>query len=1004
MPPPLEEPVLLIRCAAQAAPDLNSYLEGGGFVGANGAADMSPLEVITTLRDAALRERGTDGQPVFLKWFAYRQGQGQGCLVVDARQADPHALTNQALIQGNPFGLLEGLSIAALALGARRARVLLPPASLGQESFLQAALGRFLHDRPLEEQTPALELEFVDDAAAAGAGRVLWHSLETWHQITLVFILGVARFLAQGMHGQGGTRLITVGGQVNKPGLVEVPMGAHLWQVLDAAGGLKDPARFHALSLDQGLSGFLSLEAAATPLAPEELISARVNPGFGTLWALGEDSCLVDQTRRALWHLARQAPPDGPPDPGRGLTLQALRLVVELLQRRAGAGHLERLAELAQDLQALGAPAAWPLASALSHFAAQWLEHQDGRPCAVFDPAKPRLAPCHGGCPAGIDIPSFLALVGQGRHAEAVAVIRQDNPLPYTCGLICPAPCEGACLRGELDQAISIRAMKAVAAQGALAAGGYPRPALAPASGLKAAVVGAGPAGLSVAYYLALKGHQVTIFEAQPEVGGTMFLGIPAYRLPRQALAADVAGITDLGVEIKLNQSLGKDFSLEDLREQGFGAIFLGIGAHCGYSLGLQGEQDYPQVLDAITFLRGVALGDLTPPADAVVVVGGGNAAMDAARTCLRLGSSRVTIAYRRTRQEMPAHHEEVEQALAEGVSLALLTVPKEIQGQDGRMTGLVCQRAELGPPDSSGRCRPVLVPDSDFVIKAGAVIAAIGQEPEMACLGALAEDRGVCSRTILAHPATGQTTVPWLFAGGDAVTGPDTVVAAVAAGKRAALAMDAFLGGLEPAQGLEPARPRQMVPPLPLEIGQRGRLARPAIPLRPGDERAADFLAVELGLDAGMALNEAQRCLRCDLCIGCGLCQVACAEMGPQALVLEPCQNAERLVLKDFSGPSRRCIACGACAAVCPTGAARLVDGQGRRRMSLAGAAFQEMDLETCSACGLAFITTPQRQQLEGRLEQLLAPASAAGQRLCPACARRRQGEERWGRQVEAR
>lgn len=379
---PIEEPVLLMRCAALAAPDLNSYLEGGGFVGAAACADLSPLEVITTLRQAALRGRGSDGQPVFLKWFAFSQGRGPGLLVVDARQQDPRSLTNQALILGNPFGLLEGLGIAALALGARRARVLLPPGSGEQQAFLRTALGQYLAHRPLEGQTPALELEFAEEAppAPAGQGRALWHCLETWHQITLVFALGVRRFLDQGMGGQGGTRLVTVGGAVDKPGLVEVPMGAHLWQVLEAAGGLSQPARFQGLSLDGGLSGFLSLEAAATPLAPEELVSAHVNPGFGTLWAWGEEVCLVQQTRQALERTSRRPGGDGPA--GRA-TRQALALVEALGQGRAGPGGLEQLEALCQELRHLGAPAAWPLGSSLAHFAPHWQEHQEGRACPL---------------------------------------------------------------------------------------------------------------------------------------------------------------------------------------------------------------------------------------------------------------------------------------------------------------------------------------------------------------------------------------------------------------------------------------------------------------------------------------------------------------------------------------------------------------------------------------------------------------------------------------------
>lgn len=379
---PIEEPVLLMRCAASASPDLNAYLEGGGFVGAAAASDQSPLEVITALRQAALRGRGSDGQPVFLKWFAFSRGRGPGLLVVDARQPDPRALTNQALILGNPFGLLEGLCIAALALKARRARVLLPPGSVREQAFLRDALERYRSHRPLEEQTPALELEFAEDAPPAipGQGRALWHCLETWHQITLVFALGVGRFLAQGMGGQGGTRLVTVGGAVARPGLVEVPMGAHLWQVLEAAGGLSQATGFQALCLDGGLSGFLSLEAAATPLAPEELVSACVNPGFGTLWALQEEACLVRRVGQALAEISRRT---GDQEPAGPATRQALALVEELAQGRGGPGSLERLEDLCQELQDLGAPAAWPLGSALTHFAPHWREHQEGRVCPL---------------------------------------------------------------------------------------------------------------------------------------------------------------------------------------------------------------------------------------------------------------------------------------------------------------------------------------------------------------------------------------------------------------------------------------------------------------------------------------------------------------------------------------------------------------------------------------------------------------------------------------------
>jgi NADH-quinone oxidoreductase subunit F len=698
------------------------------------------------------------------------------------------------------------------------------------------------------------------------------------------------------------------------------------------------------------------------------------------------EPCVVHSTRGAL--LLALTENNGISPQGKTLLLQALRLSTLIQIGRGNPDQLDQLRQLAGQLADLGSPAAETLRTSLT-YSLDWQAHLDRRLCPDWNCRKVAVSPCQSECPAGIDIPSFMALIGQKQYREAVAVIRQDNPLPYSCGLVCPAPCEETCLRKELDAAISIRAMKAVAAREALASGGYPKPALKPSSGKKAAVVGSGPAGLTAAYFLALQGHQVTVFEAQSVLGGTMFLGIPAYRLPREVIAAEVQAIREIGVTFLTNQSLGKDFTLELLREKGYEAIFLGIGAHCSYRLGIKGEDGSSQVLDALAFLRQVALGEAEKPAQAVVVVGGGNAAMDAARTCIRLGCRPVTIAYRRSRQEMPAHSEEINQAVAEGVDFEILTIPQKIVYEKGLMKGLACLQAELGPADLSGRPRPVPLEGSDFLIPAGAVISAIGQTPDLSCLGPLGEDQSVCCQTVLINPETGGTREPWLFSGGDAVTGPATVVAAVAGGKRAALAMDAYLSGQSPA-GLETgAKPRAVIKPLTTPGEIRGGLSRPLIPLRQASEARKDFLPVELGLTLDMADNEARRCLRCDLCIGCGLCREVCRQVGPEALAFKETWG-DRLVLENFARPASRCIGCGACGLYCPTGAMRVIDHKEIREVAFTGSPVARHPLVPCAECGRFFATPAQRDFVRKRLNS--PPPPHLNEQICPECARRVQ------------
>ncbi len=370
-PPELDwSKLLLSRLSWDKTPTLESYLEEGGFLGLMKAQQYTPLEVVVQLRDSGLRGRGRDAGPVFLKWWRFiRSGGEQAELLVDAAELDPRSLNGRALLQKNPFGLLEGLCIASLVSGARRARVCLAPhlAELGPK--LLAGMEE-INQRGLL-QGRVLEFQCCGRAEVpAASGPRLSHSLETWYHVTLVISLGASWYTAHGLNGQSGTRLLSVGGEVARPGLVELPMGAHLWQALDLAGGLSDLGSFKFLCLDQGVSGFLPLEQAAVPLAPEELMSAGVNPGLGTVQALPHQSSLVPHTARALAAILEQ---DLEPEAEtRRLTARAAELVRACGQGQAGAGELAELQGISRRLERGEALAAWPLASALRYFPEDW--------------------------------------------------------------------------------------------------------------------------------------------------------------------------------------------------------------------------------------------------------------------------------------------------------------------------------------------------------------------------------------------------------------------------------------------------------------------------------------------------------------------------------------------------------------------------------------------------------------------------------------------------------
>ncbi len=498
-------------------------------------------------------------------------------------------------------------------------------------------------------------------------------------------------------------------------------------------------------------------------------------------------------------------------------------------------------------------------------------------------------SPCKAACPAHISVQGYVALIAQGKFEEALGLIRRENPLPFVCGYVCTHPCEGVCKRAEVEEAIAIRDLKRFVADYEAKTGPVKLPAPEEKHIQRVAIIGSGPAGLTCAYYLARQGYPVTIFEALPKAGGMLTVGIPNYRLPQQVVDREIEAIKSLGVSIELNSPIGSERTLEQLKEEGFEAVFTAIGAHQGIRLGVAGE-DLPGVMAGVDLLRQSALGQPVQVGKRVAVIGGGNVAIDAVRSALRLGSEEGLVIYRRTREEMPAYAEEIEEALEEGVRIEYLTAPVRFLGDEkGKLRALECLKMELGEPDESGRRRPVPVAGSEFEIPVDTVITAISQQPDLAKIkvpqGVAVSKNG----TFEVDPITLQSALPWLFAGGDAVLGPRTVIEAIAQGKEAALSIDRYLQGGDLFAGREKA----------FEIAEpeiTGVLKEPRFRprLRAPGERRRDFREVVEVMTPEEARAEASRCLACGICSECYQCLEAC-----QAGAIDHAMVGEKITLQ---------------------------------------------------------------------------------------------------------
>ncbi len=479
------------------------------------------------------------------------------------------------------------------------------------------------------------------------------------------------------------------------------------------------------------------------------------------------------------------------------------------------------------------------------------------------------LAPCQQRCPAQVDIPLYIYLTARGRYREALEVIKERVPMPLTIGRVCPHFCETVCRRNDLDEPVNINHIKRFCADTELKSGERFDTYLPPFSGKRVAIVGGGAAGLAAAYYLRRFGHGSTIFEAMPKLGGMLRYGIPEYRLPKETLDWEIEGITGLGnIDVRLEVSMGKDFNIQSLREEGYDAVFLGLGAWGSRSMRVEGE-DLEGVLSGTQYLIRMGLEEDVRIGKKVVVIGGGNTAIDAARTSWRLGAEEVTVLYRRSRQEMPAADFEVDEAEAEGVKFHFLAAPTKLIGENGRVKAIEFLRMELGEPDESGRRRPVPVEGSEAIIEVDNVISAIGQFATYD-MEALKCDEGQVAMTrwdtVDADENTGQTNIDWVFAAGDGVSGAATVVEGFGAARKAAAGMHRFFEGERRVSGYVDLRTKVWDGAFKEDLKNVPKTPRNKMPDIHVPERQGSFAEVELGFTEEQVLDEARRCLECGL------------------------------------------------------------------------------------------------------------------------------------------
>ncbi len=895
--------VVMRDCGLINPDDVEEYIAVGGYQALYKVLiDGMPELAIEQIKASRLRGRGGAGFSTGAKLEFLHKARGERkFLICNADEGDPGAYMNRNEIEGDPHALLEGMTIGGYLTGATQGiiyvRAEYPLAVQRLNAALATARDYGLLGKDILGRGFDFDIQLVEGAGAFVCGeetaliaslegragrprprppfpaeRGLWgcptdiNNVETWFNIAPIIARGPAWFTEMGSNKSAGTKVISLVGKVRNTGLVEFPLGTPLAKyIYDAGGGPMPGHVVKAVQTGGPSGGCIPREMLDTPVDYETLGKLGAIMGSGGMVVMDDDNCMVDVARYFIAFTRSES--CGKCTPCRVGLDKALRTLTRITRGEGREEDLAALDELGRMIQAtslcgLGQSAPNSMLTALRHFRDEFEDHIRAHRCHAGVCQDLALSPCENTCPLHMNIPRFLELYREGRLAEAFDSVIMDNPLPASTGRVCQHPCDSRCRRKGTDEAVNMREVHRVIADAVLLGDAFEESVARilarklPATGKKIAVVGAGPTGLTAAFYLALLGHAVTVLEQRPEPGGMLRYALPEYRLPKAVLDREVEIIRRLGVGFTFDTSVGKTTTLNDL-EAAYDAVFLSIGTWKESHVYVPGTE-LSGVWPALTFLEDVACDKPLDLGSHVVVIGGGNAAIDCARTVVRKGAA-ATVVYRRERKDMPAIVEEVAEAEQEGVQFRFLASPHRITGEHGTVKAIEVLKTRLGEFDASGRRRPIDT-DEVRVVPCSAVILAVGEDVDRdfyAGSGLTIKESGILE----ADRYTLETSRHNFYAGGDLIAGASNVSNAMSYGKNAARNIDERLTGEKRFDSIMPSFAYDQTVPAPPSTARRHH-ATPA----PAATRAQTFEEVMPALIPEEACEEAARCLRCDI------------------------------------------------------------------------------------------------------------------------------------------